>query len=131
MEIQHTNADDVELKATLQQLLLDLRGDAVETDMASGEDCVGGRGSGGHRCCLLWVETVSKLSGDGEEGYGERLARLVALQQLSSSSEREGGCEDDGRSRRRRGRRTSNWCRPPFLGRCAGARREMIVCARS
>lgn len=36
----HTNADDIELEATLQKLLLDLRSDAVETDMASGEDCL-------------------------------------------------------------------------------------------
>lgn len=50
----HTNTHDIELETTLQQLPLDLRGDAVETDMAVGED--GGllrgssAGSGGH----LW-----------------------------------------------------------------------------
>jgi hypothetical protein len=37
-----TNADDVELEAALQQLLLDLRSDAVETDVGLGEDGVGG-----------------------------------------------------------------------------------------
>ena len=48
----HTNTHDIELETTLQQLPLDLRGDAVETDMAVGED--GGlltrssTGSGGH-----------------------------------------------------------------------------------
>lgn len=33
-----TNADNVELETSLQQLLLDLGGDAVETDVAPGED---------------------------------------------------------------------------------------------
>lgn len=48
----HTNTHDIELETTLQQLPLDLGGDAVETDMAVGED--GGlltrssTGSGGH-----------------------------------------------------------------------------------
>jgi hypothetical protein len=41
-EMGRTNADDVELEAALQQLLLDLRSDAVETDMGLGEDGVGG-----------------------------------------------------------------------------------------
>lgn len=118
-EIQHTNADDVELKATLQQLLLDLRGDAVETNMASGEDCVGGRGSGGHRCCLLWVETVSKLSGDGEEGYDERLARLVALQQRS---ERVVARTREKQTQERK--KNFEVVQPPFLGRCVRARRR-------
>jgi hypothetical protein len=39
-----TNADDVELETTLQELALNLRGDAVETDMALGEDSAGGHG---------------------------------------------------------------------------------------
>ena len=43
-----TNADDVELETTLQELALNLRGDAVETDMALGEDAA--RGHGGHLC---------------------------------------------------------------------------------
>ena len=33
-----TDADDVELEATLDKLLLDLLGDAVETDIALGVD---------------------------------------------------------------------------------------------
>ena len=37
----HTNADDVELETALQELALNLGGDAVETDMAVGEDGVG------------------------------------------------------------------------------------------
>ena len=37
MRIERTNADDVELEAALQQLLLDLAGDAVETDVRLGE----------------------------------------------------------------------------------------------
>jgi hypothetical protein len=41
-----TNANDVELEATLQELALNLRGDAVETNMALGED--GACGHGGH-----------------------------------------------------------------------------------
>jgi len=41
------NTDDIKLKATFQQLSLNLRGNAVETDMASREDrilrCSGSR----------------------------------------------------------------------------------------
>lgn len=35
-----TNTDDIELKAALQQLLLNLGGDAVEADVALGEDAL-------------------------------------------------------------------------------------------
>lgn len=40
---QLTNAHDVELEATLEEFPLDLRGDAIETDMAMGKN----RGGGG------------------------------------------------------------------------------------
>ena len=56
----HTDADDVELKATLQQLLLDLVGDAVEADVALGEDGgtlrAHGRGSHCSLLCLLQMK---------------------------------------------------------------------------
>ena len=35
-----SNADNIELEAALQELLLDLGGDAVETDVALGEDAL-------------------------------------------------------------------------------------------
>lgn len=44
--VRLTDTDDIELEAALQQLLLDLGRDAVETDMALGSD--GARGHGGH-----------------------------------------------------------------------------------
>ena len=49
LEARLTNADDVELETALQQLALNLRGDAVEPDVASGEDSIGllGHGVGG------------------------------------------------------------------------------------
>lgn len=63
--VQLTNADNVELKAALQELLLDLGSDAVETDVALGEDAlrrlrlgcsdvghVGGSSRCGGRGCL-------------------------------------------------------------------------------
>ena len=37
-----TDADDVELEAALQELLLDLGGNTVETDVALGEDALCG-----------------------------------------------------------------------------------------
>jgi hypothetical protein len=37
----HTDTDNIELKATLEQLALDLSGDTVETDMALGDYRVG------------------------------------------------------------------------------------------
>lgn len=45
---KRTNADDIELETTLQELLLNLRSDAVETDMALGKDGSRGSGSGSH-----------------------------------------------------------------------------------
>lgn len=47
-----TNANDIELETTLQQLLLDLAGNAVETDVALGVD-----GSRGHFVCLAELGT--------------------------------------------------------------------------
>lgn len=38
--IPHTNADDIELKASFEQLLLDLLRDRVETNVASGKHCI-------------------------------------------------------------------------------------------
>lgn len=40
---EHTNADDIELKAAFEQLLLDLVGDAVEPDVALREHGLLGR----------------------------------------------------------------------------------------
>lgn len=45
-----TNTDDIELETTLEELALDLGGDAVETDVALGVD--GGSGHGRH--CSGW-----------------------------------------------------------------------------
>ena len=47
-KLLHTDADDIELKAALQELLLNLRSDAVEADVTSGEDCVSLRHCHGH-----------------------------------------------------------------------------------
>ena len=46
---QPTNAHDVELEATFEELPLDLRRDTVETNMAMGENR-GGRGRSRARC---------------------------------------------------------------------------------
>ena len=48
MGIRHTDADDIELKASLQQLFLNLIRDAIKTNMAVGihsrsSHCFGGR----------------------------------------------------------------------------------------
>lgn len=55
----HTNTDDVELETSLQELLLNLRGDAVETDMVLGKHrlrllCL----SGGCHCVLKYETKV-------------------------------------------------------------------------
>lgn len=50
--VEHTNADDIELETSLQKLLLDLRRDAIETDVASWENgipLVHGHGHFGER----------------------------------------------------------------------------------
>ena len=44
--VRRTNADDIELETALQELALNLRRDAVETDMAVGVD--GGGRNGRH-----------------------------------------------------------------------------------
>lgn len=49
--LRRTNADNIELETTFEQLLLNLAGDAVETDMRLGEDGVlrlSGHGRCGH-----------------------------------------------------------------------------------
>lgn len=55
MNRNRTNADDVKLETTLQQLAFDLRRDAVETDVAFREDRIlvrgrRGSGAGGGHC---------------------------------------------------------------------------------
>lgn len=53
----HTNTDDIELKAALEQLLLDLGGDAVEADEALGEHALGQlrvHRRRGHGWCWWW-----------------------------------------------------------------------------
>lgn len=42
LDQMHTNTHHIKLKSTLQQLPFNLRRDAVETNMASREDRVGG-----------------------------------------------------------------------------------------
>ena len=67
---ERTNADDVELEATLEQLALDLGCDAVETDMALGVD--GGSGHRRHCCGGLGILGIQK-------GNREVLVVLVVL----------------------------------------------------
>lgn len=58
---KHTNANDVELETTLQELALNLLGDAVETDMTLGVD--GRRGSGRH--CRGWFLKMNRIELSG------------------------------------------------------------------
>ena len=52
--LKHTNTHDVELEPTLQQLAFNLCGDAVEADMAAGEDSGrGGRGQASSSHCSV------------------------------------------------------------------------------
>jgi len=68
-----TNADNIELEAALQELALNLRGDAVETDMALGEDS--GRG---HCCCLgnSSAMSIEGVSVRGDKFNGVRRCEL-------------------------------------------------------
>lgn len=78
-DIQLTNANNIELETPLQELLLDLGGDAVETDVALGEDAlrrlqrllrcsdVGHGGGVGEGACVravwkLWIICLSQRS---------------------------------------------------------------------
>jgi hypothetical protein len=72
---EHTNTHDVELESALQQLALDLGGDAVETDMAVGED--GGRVGRGGACGSHWDRMREEHGGsraarERERGYTAR-----------------------------------------------------------
>lgn len=58
---KHTNADDVELEAALQELALNLAGDTIETDMAVGVN--GGRGNSGHFRSCWWAKDERELYG--------------------------------------------------------------------
>lgn len=62
--MQLTDADDIELEASLQQLLLDLLGDAVKTYVASWEDRVPLRHCHGH--------DVGRVLGNQEYEYDEK-----------------------------------------------------------
>jgi hypothetical protein len=62
--IEHTDADNVELESSLQQLLLDLLRDAVETNMASREDSVSFRHRRGHDGLESVAENVGLLNED-------------------------------------------------------------------
>ena len=53
-----TNANDVKLETTLQQLLLNLRSNAVETDMALGDD---GRSWRSHFVCRWWAGVCRRV----------------------------------------------------------------------
>lgn len=64
-----TDADDVELKAALQQLLLDLVGDAVEADVALGvHRRLLGLHCRRHCCSVVGGETSDSSSGVLTEG---------------------------------------------------------------
>ena len=67
---RHTDNDNVELETALQELALDLGSDAVETDMALGED--GGRGHGRHFVGQVLIGTRK-----GGEFDGEKISKLA------------------------------------------------------
>lgn len=56
-----TNTHDIELEATLQQLPLDLRGNAVETNMAAGKDR--GRSGRCRACCSCHSGDETRVRG--------------------------------------------------------------------
>jgi hypothetical protein len=57
-----TNTDNVELESTFKQLPLNLRGDAVEPNMALRVN--GRRGHGGHFCGLRIDASIPKSNGE-------------------------------------------------------------------
>lgn len=65
-----TNTDDIELEAALEELLLDLLGDAVETDVAFGEDggCLLRGCSGGGHCGCAGASVGTRKLERGKEG---------------------------------------------------------------
>lgn len=85
---KRTDADDIELEAALEQLALNLGGDAVETDVGLGVD--GGRAHGRHDCELVGGYLFQK-AGDG----GKRIGR---------NNEREANGDEDGCCRAVEGR---------------------------
>jgi len=60
-----TDADDIELKTSLQQLLLNLLGDTIETNMAPREDSIPW---GRRRSHLEAARGVRRTVGDGAAG---------------------------------------------------------------
>ena len=80
---KHTDTDNIELETAFKQLSLDLRGDTVETDMATGEYGCSLR----HNCC--W-ESMKIGCGNGTRSKGvERRqgggARWMVLPQFNAS----------------------------------------------
>lgn len=70
---EHTNTDDIELEASLEQLLLNLLGDAVETNVASREDSIPLGHCHGHLERTQMQRTREGLRSATNEGVGRRI----------------------------------------------------------
>jgi len=84
------DADDIELEAALEELLLDLVGDAVETDVALGEDGRGLlRGCGcGHCECAKSERQIDRLlqGKDGRYDDGAEGCKMSETKENSKSN---------------------------------------------
>ena len=79
MRLVRTNDDDVELEAALQELVLNLLRDGVETDVGVRTDLFSGSGGHGGGTGRGGGELRSRMEEDDEEGdNAEAQARAVA-----------------------------------------------------
>ena len=74
--IRHTDANDIELEASLQQLLLNLLGDAVETNVASGKDSIALRHCHSHLCDLT-QRLIERMTDAKDERRGRVDGQLL------------------------------------------------------
>ena len=73
--VELTDANDIELKASFKKFLLNLHGDAVETDMASRKDGISLRHSGSHdgaRCLGRALQIANGQVREIERPRGKR-----------------------------------------------------------
>jgi hypothetical protein len=89
--IRRTDAHDIELKTALQQLLFNLLGDAVETDVALGEHRLRGLRVQSCHCCGLWSEIDGSRENQGRQEESKRCRGDEAREGVGGEF---GGCVD-------------------------------------
>ncbi len=86
-----TDADDIELESSLQQLLLDLLRDAIKTNMASREDSIPlrhGHGHLGRRRLSVSDRGVQRTTGLSRNTRRRKLMSVVVHKEVAATADK-------------------------------------------